>query len=692
MNAYSSRRNFLRLAGTTFAASLIPQSIREALAIPAASETGTIQDVKHVVILMQENRSFDHYFGTLHGVRGFGDRFTVPMPDGRSVWQQRELLTEIQPYHLDSRIGNAQRVEGTPHSWYDAHLAWNSGSYGQWPLYKKRQSMGYYTETELPFQFALANAFTLCDNYHCSMQGSTNPNRLFLFTGTNNPSGIGGGPAIDNTNDDLGPPEQGYAWTTYPERLEAAGVSWKIYQDMSDNFTDSPVEGFRNYREAYESDPSSPLMAKALSSTLTRNNLDGLKTDVLAGTLPQVSWIVAPAAYSEHTGPSSPVQGAWYTQQVLEALTSNPAVWSRTVLLVMFDENDGFFDHVPPPCAPSLNLDGSRAGASTVNDSTERHNDLLHWVYGPGPRVPMYAISPWSKGGWVDSQVFDHTSVIRFLETRFGVVEPNISAWRRAACGDLTSAFNFATPNDEKFPALPSFSKSEADSLRISQEKLGAVPVPTNDASSKPKQNYGVRPSRALPYELHVSGAADVLSGKMQLQFANTGSAGAVFHVYDRLHLDRIPQRYTVEAGKTLSSGWGSLLDLGRYDLWVIGPGGFHRHFQGQLNPLAQVNAPDPEIRVCYEIRNGDVCAELRNLGKASCTFTVKSEVYGGGPWRYTVKPGETIKTPLWSLNASGRWYDFSVTVDQVSGFLRRFAGRVETGKAGVSDPAMGMA
>lgn len=686
----NSRRNFLRLAGATFGAAMLPQSIRDALAIPAASETGTINDVQHVVIFMQENRSFDHYFGTLPGVRGFGDRFTVPLPNGRSVWQQKDLFTEVQPYHLDSRIGNAQCVEGTPHTWSDAHAAWNHGSYGQWPLFKKRQSMGHYKEAEVPFQFALANAFTICDSYHCSMQGSTNPNRLFLFTGTNNPGGVGGGPAINNSNDKLGPSDQGYDWTTYPERLEAAGVSWKIYQDMADNYDNNPLAGFRNFRDAHENDPNSALVSKGLSSTLQNATLDGLKLDVLSGALPQVSWIIAPMSYSEHADHSSPVQGAWYTQQVLEALTANPDVWSKTVLLMMYDENDGFFDHAPPPCAPSLNPDGSRAGASTVDDSSERHRDRR--VYGPGPRVPLYAISPWSKGGWVNSQVFDHTSVIRFLEKRFGVYEPNISAWRRAVCGDLTSVFNFATPNMQKFPDLPVFSKAEADSLSRMQDQLEAVPVPIGNNSVSPRQPTGLRPSRALPYELHVNSSIDAASSIVQLQFANTGGAGAVFHVYDQLHLERIPRRYTVEAGKSLNGSWDVLLDQGRYDLWVLGPNGFHRQFKGNLATLSAFFAPAPETRVSYVAASSEIQAELRNNGKSSCTFTITANAYSkDGPWRYSVPAGETIR-PRWPLANSGRWYDFSVTVDCDGSYSRRFAGRIENGRPGFSDPAMGIA
>lgn len=253
-----SRRNFLKMASTgaisAAALAAFPPSIRRALAIPANNATGTMRDVEHVVILMQENRSFDNYFGTLQGVRGFGDRFPIPLAGGLNVWQQTYVPSSgpsrtVLPYYLDSSAGNAQRVSGTPHSYPDAQNAWDLGRMSKWPTYKQTQSMGYYKQAELDFQFALANAFTLCDAYHCSFHGGTNTNRLFHWTGTNDPTGAAGGPVIDNSGDHLDASVT-YNWTTYPERLQAAGVSWKVYQNMPDNFTDNPLAGFKAYRDA----------------------------------------------------------------------------------------------------------------------------------------------------------------------------------------------------------------------------------------------------------------------------------------------------------------------------------------------------------------------------------------------------------------------------------------------------------
>ncbi|WP_029922354.1 phosphocholine-specific phospholipase C [Nevskia soli] len=707
------RRHFLKLAGSAALGATLPASIRRALAIPANNLTGTIKDVEHVVILMQENRSFDHYFGTLPGVRGFGDRMTIPLPDGRSVWQQE--LDEsgssriLLPYHLDMSKGNAQRVNGTPHGWGDAHNAWDNGRLGKWPTYKEPQSMGYYMEAELPFQFALANAFTVCDAYHCGIHSSTNPNRLFHWTGTNDPTGANGGPAITNQFDSLDASSEGYTWTTYPERLEAAGVTWKLYQNLPNNFTDNPLAGFKAYRQANEkhgnqssgfpytpykdSDNAGNPLYKGIANTLPGGNtlnpdmLQGFSRDVANGKLPQVSWIVAPDTYSEHPGPSSPIQGAWYIQQVLDALTANPDVWSKTVLIVNFDENDGFFDHAPAPCIPARNPDGSTAGMSTIDTSGETHTDGL--IYGPGPRVPMYAVSPWSRGGWVCSETFSHTSVLRFLEARFGVREDNISPWRRAICGDLTSAFNFVNPNDGMLSPLPTQTKLQADTVRASQEAKPQVPQPSEADQTTPVQPAGTKFSRALPYELHATSRADTAANQLDILFANTGSVAAVFHVYDKLHLDRIPRRYGIEPGKTLQDTWDLTADNGQYDLWVLSHNGWHRHFTGDASILR--NGADPEVRVCYDPVNGAVHLDLHNHGSATAHYFIKDNAYyGHADWTIDVAPGDT-QTMQWPLVTSFLWYDFTATlVDAAGGFTRRFAGRIETGKSSVSDPAMG--
>lgn len=719
-----SRRRFLgtmaQASVAGIAISAFPPAIQRALAIPANVRTGTIQDVEHIVILMQENRSFDHYFGGLNGVRGFADPFPIPVPDstkiiGKTVWSQPSAsgptsrAPVIPPFRVNTVTNFAfMRISGTPHSWTDAQVAWDHGRMSAWPRAKGNHSMGYFNGDDMPFQYALANAFTICDAYHASIQAGTNPNRLFHWTGTNDGLGRGNGPATYNDYDwfDADNGDGGYTWMTYPERLEAAGITWQVYENMADNFTDNPLAGFHSYRDAWFQRPghSQALRDRGVST----RDLDKLREDVQANRLPQVSWIVATAEGSEHPGPSSPAQGADYTSKVLDILTSNPQVWSKTVFIINFDENDGFFDHVPPPAPPSYSTwdaDPARAvlaGASTADTTGEYHEvvvsyhdnpterGLLHRPYGLGPRVPMYIISPWSKGGWVNSQVFDHTSVLRFIERRFNVMEPNISGWRRSVCGDLTSAFNFADPDDAAFFASLPATLALAERARALPGQRAPLP-PT--AAIMPVQAAGVRPSRALPYELHANCSITpdtrrVGATTVRIDFENSGSAGAVFHVYDRFNLSAVPRRYTLAAGTRLNDSWTPLTD-GRYDLWVLGPNGFHRHFTGNAKRVAAAAQPNPEVVVAYNASYADLVLDLVNRGSRACTFVVQSNKYFAGPaTTHTVAPNATARVYR-PLADSGRWYDFTVKVQGQADYRRRIAGRLENGLPSISDPSM---
>ena len=690
-----ARRRFVqtgaRTLGAAAALSTLPLAIRKALAIDADQRTGSLQDVAHIVVLTQENRSFDHYFGSCSGVRGFADRFAIPVEGGRAV----------PPFHLDTQANFAlMRCEGAAHTWPDAQQAWANGQLNQWTQAKGAHAMGYFGRTDIPFHYALADAFTLCDAYHCSFQGGTTPNRLFLWTGTNDPHAQGAGPATFNDIATLAPQKgrDSYTWTTYPERLQAAGISWQVYQTIDDNYDDNPLAFFKVFRDAYAGVPGSSEQFRARACS-TRN-LDQLKADVLANALPQISWIVASELDSEHPAESSPAQGAHYTARVLEALTANPEVWSRTVLILNYDENDGFFDHVPPPAVPSYaawHPDPAQrhlAGDSSVDTRGEYHEHLvsyrssaqdkalLHQPYGLGPRVPMLVISPWSRGGWVNSQVFDHTSVIRFMERRFGVMEPNISAWRRAVCGDLTSALDFSRPNRSSLPQLPATAALAARARALPSRTLPAIPI----APVAPRQTPGTRPSRALPYRLEVNSLCRPAAQSLTLEFVNTGAAAAVFHVYDQHHLAQMPRRYTVEPGKVLSGLWPiSRADSG-YDLWLLGPNGFHRHFTGQLMP--QVQAPMPEIELGFDPVTAELTVRLHNSGTMACTFELKANAYyDAGPVRYAVAAQSQVLHRC-SIRPSGCWYDFTLRVAELPLFSRRFAGRLETGQASITDPA----
>jgi phospholipase C len=699
----TSRRDFLRsaaqAAGAAVAMGALPAGVRNALAIPANDATRSIEDIEHIVILMQENRSFDHYFGTLRGVRGYGDRHTIPLPNGKSVWYQplQKEVGHVLPFRPSASDLGMQFLQDLPHDWTTTQQAWNGGRYDQWIAAKGTTTMAYLTREDIPFHYRLADAFTICDAYHCSGLTPTDPNRYYMWTGWVGNDGKGGGPVIDNA-------EAGYAWQTYPEVLQAAGVSWKIYQDIGTglnaagswgwtqnpyigNYGDNSLLYFDQYRNAQ---PGSPLYDKARTGTNVAAGggyFDVLKSDVQRDTLPQVAWIVAPEAYSEH--PNWPANyGAWYVDQVLQILTSNPAVWSKTAVFVTYDENDGFFDHVAPPYAPW----SKEVGLSTVDTRNEYFPGNATYPAGPyglGPRVPMIVISPWSKGGWVCSETFDHTSIIRFIERRFGhgrnLCEANITAWRKAICGDLTRAFDFANPNAAA-PTLPStLGYAPADQARHPDY----VPLPPL-AQAKPRQEPGVRPARALPYELFVHARADAAASKLRVKFSNSGHAGAAFNVYKAMSADA-PRTYTVEPRKHLTDEF-ALGAGGEYDYAVHGPNGFVRRFAGRAVSVAGVtaNTAAPEVSASYDVANGNIALHLQNAGEAACEFAIVN-AYDGTSEKRRVAGGESADLYV-DLRAHHAWYDLHVTVDTDPHFARTFAGHVETGRPSMSDPALGIA
>ncbi|MGB3072390.1 MAG: phospholipase C, phosphocholine-specific [Ottowia sp.] len=744
----TSRRDFFRKSagavGAASALTVLPPSIRKALAIPASVNSRTIKDVKHIVILMQENRSFDHYFGTMRGVRGFGDPFPIPLASGKSVFSQPNPNggSDIHPFRRDSTVYNALIGSGTPHNFPDQQAAWNQGKMDRWIQFKNQATMGYFMREDIPFQFALADAFTVCDGYHCSILTGTDPNRIVFWSGSAaNPELRKQG--INSTDTDGEPvnsrcwpnpykwvagrvqqadgsgqvdPSTGaynykytnsaFQWDTLPDLLQKAGVSWRIYQNMNNNWTGA-MHGCLAFASFRKAQPGSPIYERGLTggpetADGAANFLAQLKHDVINGTLPEVSWVLPTQDLAEHPGSKEGVAGAAdFIADVLDALTANPEIWSKTALFVTFDENDGFFDHAAMPAVPSYDANGNLMGKFTVPlegeyfDASVNTSKYLKAAdttsgkirpWGMSSRVPMYVISPWSKGGWVNSQVFDHTSVGRFLEKRFGITVDAISPWSRAVSGDLTTCFDFEHPNDPVFPALPDTSNFPA--INAAQRLLPTTGVTTAPAVPQPLyQETGTRLSRALPYELHTSARVEP-QGLVSLLFSNTGEQGAVFHVYDKLHLDLIPRRYTVEAGKLLADQWNpGASDGGSYDLWVYGANGFVRSFKG--NALAQ-NAADfkPEVQVCYRPVNGQLYVKVHNTGSKSGTVTITANAYfPNGSWTMKVKAGET-GTQHWNLNHSGHWYDFTVAAGNME---RRFAGRVETGKPGVSDPAMAL-
>ncbi|HEV2678224.1 MAG TPA: phospholipase C, phosphocholine-specific [Aliidongia sp.] len=687
----SDRRTFLRVLGGTALAATLPESIGRAMAIPANHRTGTIEDVEHIVVLMQENRSFDHYFGSLRGVRGFEDPRAVRLASGQSVWHQPDGAATILPFRPTAPDLGLQFIEDLAHDWSSTHAAFNHGNYDQWVPAKGATTMAYLTRQDIPFHYALADAFTICDAYHCSLMGPTDPNRYYMWTGWVGNDGSGGGPVVDNA-------EAGYGWSTYPEVLTKAGISWRVYQDVGNgldaagswgwtgddpyigNYGDNSLLYFHQYQNAL---PGSALYQGARVGTDISAGgtlFDQLRQDVRQNKLPQVSYIVAPEAYSEH--PNWPANyGAWYVSQVLDALTANPEVWSKTALFITFDENDGFFDHMVPPYAPASAAEGLSTVATT-NEIFPGNATYPAGPYGLGPRVPMIVVSPWSKGGWVSSQVFDHTSIIRFVERRFGsgrdgLPEANVTPWRRTVCGDLTSAFDFANPNGAPAPLPSTAAYVPPDAVRHPDY----VPVPPADQSVPPQED-GLRRARALPYELDAHGQVDLATARVQIRFTNSGAAGACFQVRSA-DASVAPRSYTVEAGKAISDAWA--IGTGGYDLSVYGPNGFFRRFKGSVSGRTPSII---EVGSSYDAAGCGHGLVLANRGHAACRV-ILTNAYTGQDFAQVLTPGESVGR-YWPLAGSFGWYDFTVRVAGDEGFLRHLAGHVETGRDSVSDPAIG--
>ena len=447
-------------AGGALASSFLPPALARAVA--EGPRKGSLKDVKHVVIHMQENRSFDHYFGTLAGVTGFGDPNALTQTDttppfdtvgGKSIFFQYDPHNPdgyLLPFHLDTQRTSSQAIPSTSHAWTFQHESLNitvgstpgapttalnnnwipshftaDGAKNYWYV------MGYYERQDIPFHFALAETFTLCDHYHCSLLGPTWPNRMFLWTGTIDPTGSGGGPITSNV---VPSPATGkpYTWKTYPERLAEAGISWRVYQE-EDDYGTNMLEFFAAYQNAR---PGSRLY----EGGLTIYPPDRFEWDAAHNKLPTVSWIVPTSGQSEHPA-YLPASGANFLASKLNAVAENRDLWSKTVYIIDYDENDGIFDHVVPPLPP----------AGTPDEFVQLSGQP-NWPIGGGVRVPCFIVSPWTVGGFVASEQFDHTSTLQFLERLTGVAETNISDWRRQTFGDLTSALGFSNGKATTFP------------------------------------------------------------------------------------------------------------------------------------------------------------------------------------------------------------------------------------------------
>jgi phospholipase C len=442
------------------------------------------------VILMQENRSFDSYFGTFPGVRGFGDRhnrqaFAQPGYHGPGA-RNGHLL----PFHFDGRKAIAQcagNVDHPTHSWGPQHLSWNHGRNDRFYATHSRPQpeydddlapivMGYFEQQDIPFYWALAREYTLCDMYFCSVIGPTEPNRLYSISATLDPAGTHGGPCVETNFTPAGGLIGNFSWTTMPEQLQARGISWKSYTDWKNlGQLDSPFTAFTQFRT---------------KPTLNRLGLrprypDDFVSDLDHDQLPAVSWIQVGFAESEHPG-FSPDAGQYAVSKVLREIWDRPHIWRKTVVIINHDENGGYFDHVAPPVAPR----GTRGEYLTVRN-LPAHARGIRGPIGLGFRVPCIVVSPWTRGGLICSDTFDHTSVLRLIERRFGAEVPNLSHWRRSVTGDMTSVFNFGARPNYSVPRLPHTSVTTPPVTEPPCPIGSSEPYPVPAHISMPRQRRG---------------------------------------------------------------------------------------------------------------------------------------------------------------------------------------------------------
>ncbi|GAA4092825.1 phosphocholine-specific phospholipase C [Mucilaginibacter panaciglaebae] len=841
-----NRRDFIKkaalLTGTAGLATGLPSSIARAMNINAP-EGSNYLDAEHVVILMQENRSFDHVFGTLRGVRGYNDPRAIQLADKNPVWLQTNAEGQTYaPFHLDIKNTKATWMHSLPHTWSNQVNARNDGRHDKW-LDEKHSSdkayrnmpltLGYHNRNDVPFYYALADAFTVCDQNFCSSLTGTNPNRLYFWTGTiRDHKDENSRPLVWNEDMDYGT----LNWTTFPERLEDLGIDWRCYQNeisidtglegeedaWLSNFQDNDLEFFGQYniqlhprhvaqmnkrlaalnneiaslqkqaetdkslalKKKLEQRQSAQKKVKAQLDVINSRKFDDLtareqsihkkaftvnygdpdfgklveltyddngttrtmqvpkgdvlyqfRKDVKTGKLPTVSWLTAPENFSDH--PSAPWYGAWYVSEVLDILTQNPEVWKKTIFILTYDENDGYFDHVPPFTAPHSHKPGTgkvSAGIDTRPDyvtlEQEQAREGFPTQYdrecsiGLGFRVPMVIASPWSKGGWVNSEVFDHTSTLQFLEkflshkTGKKVFEPNISDWRRTVCGDLSSVFR---PYEAKQSALPAFVARNSFLEGIHKAKFKDVPanfkvltapdveqIKSNRHNSAllPQQERGIKHANALPYQLYADGKlnADKTAFEVNLHTATevwgNKTIGAPFIIYapdkykslkgDGYELLR-NWNYAVKPGDTLADTWPvNEFENSDYHLRLYGPNGFYREFKGShADPEIETQLEYQRNRLNKKVLTGNVELYVKNLSKGQHIVTITDNAYKTGTQKKTVLPQSQSSFIVYLTKSMG-WYDFTLKVSGANGFEKRFAGRVETGKAGYTDPFMG--
>jgi phospholipase C len=503
-----NRRGFVAsaaaVAGAAGLSGVLPASL--AKAATRSARDFDLSKVKHLVFQMQENRSFDHYFGTFPGARGFNDPTAIRLPNGRPVFQQPDPANPdgyLEPWHMSTITSGAAAVPSLSHDWRDQHASWNQGAMDGWLLTHLASdgetngsfTMGHYTEEDIPFHWALAKAFTLADNYHCSVMGPTDVNRLFWEEGGNDPQGKAGGPMLETGG------VRDLTYESGPETLYKAGISYKFYQGF--NWPQDTITLYFKQFQTTGQVPAALYNAVTSQGTLWGDGTPGgigdplnptpasdpdmgFEEDCANGTLPDVSFIGSKTGYDEH--PSAiPAAGAQFLATKLEALAANEELWNSTVFIINYDENDGFFDHVVPP---TPNYEEYPEEFVTLSSPAGTPGGGL--PLGAGFRVPAFVISPWTVGGRIFSEVSDHTSGLRLIEAVAAagglsstgpVTFPNISRWRRKTFSDWTGSLR---PGSGKpAPTSTQFNPSTTAANLAAQQTASLQPLPPRPGATQ---------------------------------------------------------------------------------------------------------------------------------------------------------------------------------------------------------------
>jgi phospholipase C len=390
-----------------------------------AGQAQGIDKIEHIIWIIQENRTFDNYFGTFPGADGFYPGICSPVLPGSSKC--------IKPFHIKVPMPACD----LSHGWDAAHAAYDHGAMDGFVWAEgSPYTMGYLDQYDIPNYWAYARHYTLGDRFFSSLNGPSMPNHVYTVAATSGgliQNVCSQDHELDRLKEVMDDPD-GFSFAAIINRLAGAGVTWKYYVETTGEkpFAADPCHvkdpaptqlGLWNPLPGFKSIRDNPKMMSRLV------NQTEYFRDLKQGTLPQVSWLIPDFQDSEHP-PESVAQGMWYVTRLINALMESK-YWANSVVFLTWDDYGGFYDHVPPP-----ELD----------------------AFGFGPRVPLLVISPYAKPGYVSSQTGGFSSVLRFIEERFNLQG---LAKRDSRTSDMSDSFDFnQKPNPPLIIPLPTGLKS----------------------------------------------------------------------------------------------------------------------------------------------------------------------------------------------------------------------------------------